>query len=90
VKTIRVILFFAGSLTSGATIFFAIITYRYLKMPFNSEGNYFDEETSVNYDTDGLGAFSAITIVALLASASLFFLASQLKKKQLHKRHARS
>lgn len=58
---------------STLTIFFGYIFWRRLKMPYNSEGKYFDTENLITYEEQAVTVYGLILLTFFLIVVILLF-----------------
>jgi len=69
VKSLR----WTALLPAAAGVLFAIIAIDRARLPYNSEGRYFDAETSVVYQDGAQSAYGALALCSLALAVALWF-----------------
>ena len=77
----KIILTISTTLLTILTIISVMTLIERLTLPYNSEGNYFDEKESVVYNQQSIFAYGLLTFIILTTTIVLtYFLMKKIKK----------
>ena len=82
----KIILIITTTLLTILTIIFVMTFIDRLTLPYNSEGNYFDEKDSIVYHQQSIIAYGILTFIILTTTIiSTYFMMKKMKKKSILK-----